>query len=74
MTLAVNTIFADMPGTIPAYSISNPDMSYTIVINARLNRERQLKAYHHEMLHIENGDYDRKTKIDIIECYAHALT
>lgn len=74
MTLDVNVLFADMPGTIPAYSISNPDLSFTIVINSRLNRERQLEAYYHEMKHIEGGDYERKTHVDIIECYAHALT
>lgn len=74
MTQDVNVIFADMPGTIPAYSISNPDLSFTIVINSRLNRERQLMAYHHEMNHIETGDYERKTHVDVIECYAHAMT
>lgn len=74
MTQDVNVIFLDMPGTISAYSVSNPDLSYTVVINARLNRERQLEAYYHEMKHIEHGDYERKTKVDVIECYAHALT
>lgn len=73
MTLDVNVIFADMPGTISAYSVSNPDLSYTIVINSRLTRERQLMAYHHEMRHIENGDYERKCSADLIECYAHSL-
>ena len=74
MTLDVNIIYADMPATIPGYSISNPDMSYTVVINSRLNHEQQLKAYYHEMQHINSGDYDRKTSVDVIECYAHALT
>ena len=71
MTLDINTILADMPGTIAAYTISNPDMSYTIVLNAKLNHERQLEAYHHEICHIQNGDYDKKTSIDLIEYYAH---
>lgn len=69
----VNVIFVDMPATIPAYSISNADLSFTIVINSRLNREQQLKAYHHEMTHIENGDFDKKCRADILECYTHAL-
>ena len=68
----VNTILANMPGTIGAYTVCNADMSYTIVLNARLNYERQLLAYHHEMKHIENGDYDKKCNVDLIECYAHA--
>lgn len=71
MILDVNTIFSDMPGTIAAYTISNADMSYTIVLNSRLNHERQLEAYYHEINHIKNGDYDKKYSTDFIECYAH---
>lgn len=74
MTLDVNVILADMPGTISAYSVANPDLSYTIVLNSRLNYERQLLAYYHEMKHIENGDYDKKCSADIIECYSHSAT
>lgn len=74
MTVDVNVILADMPSRIPAYSIANTDLSYTIVLNSKLNHERQLLAYHHEINHIENGDYDKKCPADIIECYAHSLT
>lgn len=74
MTLDVNVHLADMPASIPAYSVANPDLSYTIVLNSRLSHERQLQAYHHEMLHIEGGDYRKGCSADIIECYAHALT
>ena len=74
MTLDVNVILADMPTSIPAYSVANPDLSYTIVLNSRLNHERQLMAYHHEMNHIKNGDFEKKCSADVIECYAHAIT
>lgn len=67
-----NVILADMPATIPAYSIANPDLSFTIVINSRLNRERQLEAYYHEMRHITGNDFDRQTNVDMVECYAHS--
>ena len=73
MTLDVNVILADMPTSIPAYSVANPDLSYTIVLNSRLNHERQLMAYHHEMNHIKNGDFEKKCSADVIECYAHKL-
>lgn len=73
MTQDINVLLADMPGTIGAYTVFNADMSYTIVLNARLNHERQLLAYHHEMKHIENGDYEKKCHVDLIECYAHAV-
>lgn len=71
MTKEVNTILANLPSTIAAYTVSNADMSYTIVLNSRLNYERQLEAYHHEMNHIESADYDKKYSVDFIECYAH---
>lgn len=74
MTLDVNVVLADLPGTISAYTVANPDFSYTVVLNSRLNYERQQKAYKHEIDHIENGDYDKKCSVDLLECYAHALT
>lgn len=67
----VNVILVDMPSRISAYTISNIDFSYTVVLNARLNYERQLISFHHEMNHIENGDYDKQSSADLIECYAH---
>lgn len=72
MTQDVNTVLADMPCSIAAYTVANADMSYTVVLNSRLNYERQLLAYHHEMKHIENGDYDKRCSADLIEFYAHA--
>ena len=68
----VNTVLADMPCSIAAYTVVNADMSYTVVLNSRLNYERQLLAYHHELKHIENGDYDKRCSVDLIEFYAHA--
>ena len=74
MTLDVNVVLADLPSRISAYTVANPDLSYTVVLNSRLNHERQMESYAHEMFHIENGDYDRKGSVDLIECYAHAST
>ena len=73
MILDVNVVLADMPGTIPAYSVANPDLSYTVVLNSRLNYERQMQAYVHELNHIKNGDYDKKCSADLIEYYAHKI-
>ena len=72
MTQDVNTILANLPNTIGAYTVANTDLSYTIVLNARLSYERQLLACHHEMKHIENGDYNKRCSADLIERYAHA--
>lgn len=68
----VNTIEAELPTTIPAYIISNPDATYTIILNSRVSWERRLQAYRHEMKHIVNGDYERSSA-DLIELRAHGL-
>ena len=70
-TLDANVLLLDLPGTISAYTVANTDLSYTIVINAKLNKERQQEAYKHEMNHIINGDYEKKCNVDLIEFYAH---
>lgn len=72
MTQDVNTILADMPCSIAAYTIANADTSYTVVLNSRLSHERLLQAYQHELNHINNGDYDKRCSADLIEFYAHA--
>ena len=71
MTSAVNTVLADLPCRIKAYTIINKDMSYTIVINARMSYEMQLESYKHELGHIQRGDYEKKCSADLIEFYAH---
>jgi hypothetical protein len=51
--------------------VSNPDGTFTIFINDYLSPERRLKAYNHALLHIKNGDFDKRKDVDIIECEAH---
>lgn len=72
MTPVVNCLLADLPVSIPAYVVSNPDDSYTIVLNARHSHEQHLISYHHEMSHIENHDYE-KSDSDLIEIHSHHL-
>ena len=72
MTLDVNTVEADLPTTIPAYVIANPDDTFTIVLNSRMTRERRMQSYRHELMHIQNGDYERSSA-DLLELYGHGL-
>ncbi len=53
------TYYTDMPATIRSFVVSNNDTNFTIILNAKLGREQQLKAYLHEMNHIRNGDYEK---------------
>lgn len=72
MTPDVNCIMADLPHALKAFTVSNSDGSFTIVLNSRHTYEQHLRSYHHEMKHIENGDYDKKYPVDLIEFWAHA--
>lgn len=67
------TYYADMPTTIRSFVVSNNDMSFTIMINAKIGKEQQLMAYEHEINHIKNGDYDKHYSIDLIELVAHKM-
>lgn len=67
----VQTLCMDLPATIRSYVASNNDGSYTIVLNARLNHERLMEAYAHEIAHICHGDYEKKCGADLIEIYSH---
>lgn len=60
-----------MPTTIRGFVKKNSDMTYTIVLNDRLNDEMQRKCFNHEMYHIEHGDLDKECSVDQIESEAH---
>ena len=65
------TYYADMPTTIRSFVVSNNDMSFMIILNAKIGRDQQLEAYLHEMNHIKNGDYDKRCSADLIEAATH---
>lgn len=71
MLETVNVVLANMPLTIKEYVVSNPDTSYTIVLNARHTDSIQLQAYHHAVQHILNGDFEKESPADLIEIHAH---
>ena len=68
--LDVNVREVNLPTSISAYVASNPDATYTIFLNSRLTWERRMQAYQHELEHIKNGDYERRSA-DMIELHAH---
>lgn len=71
MTQDVNVVVIDFKTSKGNEMISvNEDGSYTILINARLSYEGQLKAYEHAMEHIRNNDFE-KDNVQKIEYDAH---
>lgn len=70
MTPDVNTFLVNFPTPGNEMVVQNEDGSYTILINARLSQDGQLKAYQHALSHINNEDFE-KTEIQNIEYQAH---
>lgn len=66
----MHVIIEDLPCRISGFT-KKVDDHYTIVLNARLNDERQKAAYRHELEHIEEGDFDRSCDADVIEYFRH---
>lgn len=67
----VNTRIIDMDVLIPEQVVKNKDDSYTILLNARLSHEQQLKAYSHAMKHIRGDDFNKENTSEI-EFDAHS--
>ena len=73
MTPVVNVVVIDFKGVKGNEMVTdNEDDSYTILINARLSYEGQLKAYEHALRHINDDDF-QKEDVQSIEYNAHQL-
>ncbi len=52
-------ILQDLPTSVRAFCYHDDDDNAFVILNARLNREMQKKAYLHELEHIRKGQmYD----------------
>lgn len=71
MTNNCRVVLQDLPTTVRGFCIESPDGFYTIVLNARLNREQNVKSYEHELEHIRRDDFHADEDIDQIELRAH---
>ena len=55
----VNTLLVNFPTPGNEMVVENEDGSYTILINAKLSQDGQLKAYQHALNHINNEDFEK---------------
>lgn len=62
-----------LPAVVAGLSVKNPDDSYTILLNVRLNAEKQYQAYQHEMQHINDKDFDYIFNVNELEDMRHAI-
>ena len=65
LTESIGVYFEDMSSKVEEQVIFNEDGSYSIFINARLNWERQMKAYKHALEHIMRDDFGKECADDI---------
>ena len=66
----INVQIMDMDTMVPEHLVKNEDNSYTIFLNARLSKEKQLKSYYHALRHINENDFC-KENVQKIEYEAH---
>lgn len=52
----VPVVLKDLPVKIHGFVCLGSDYEPIIIINSRLSREQQQKAYRHELLHIQRGE------------------
>ena len=52
----VRTILQDLPVSVHGFVFHDDDGTPVVVLNSRLSAERRMKAYRHEVEHIQNGD------------------
>ena len=65
LTESIGVYLIDMDTMIEEQVVLNDDGSFSIFINARLNRERQMDAYQHALRHIMNADFEKDCADDI---------
>lgn len=68
----VNVFLVNFPTPESEMVVQNEDGSYTILINAKLSQDGQIKAYQHALKHINNADFE-KSDTQKIELRAHEL-
>lgn len=72
INLYINVQLINCDTCIRESVVKNNDDSYTIFINAKLSREKQLEVYNHAMEHIDHCDFD-KSNADKIELESHGV-
>ena len=56
MTNEIRTILQDLPVSVHGFCFHDDDGQPVVVLNARLSAEKRMKAYRHELEHIERGE------------------
>lgn len=68
----VKVVYENLPTTIGSF-VKETDGFYTIVLNARMSYEDQIRHYRHEMQHITRQDF-LGDDLQVIETEVHSIT
>lgn len=75
--ILLDDIFVHLNGDMPSGAreavCSNPDGTYTVLINGDLTKEEQTAAFWHAVRHIQHNDFERVETygVQAIEAEAH---
>lgn len=72
LTEYVGVHLIDMPHSIRGITVKVDADTFVILINSRLSQDAQIRAYDHEIAHIDNGDFDHMYTVDQLEHLRHA--
>lgn len=67
MSEEIRTILQNLPVSIHGFCFHDDDGQPVVVLNARLSAEKRMKAYRHELEHIERGEMYDPTYIEYKE-------
>lgn len=73
----IQVILVDLPPRIHGLTVYYYDedgqVYYTILVNSCLNDKMQCDTYDHEIVHIDNHDFDRMIPVEDLEAIRHAM-
>lgn len=68
--MEIRTVLADLPEEVGGYTVQDADDFYTIILNSRMNRDKNVLTYRHELRHIIGNDF-KENDANEIEKEAH---
>ena len=71
MTSEIFVRLIEMPTCCGGMTIQDEDGNFNVYLNANLSEERRMKAFEHEMFHINHDDFESLLPVDRIEHTAH---
>jgi hypothetical protein len=59
--------YVDMPSAVRGSTVRDANGDYNVYLNSKLSQESQIRAYRHELYHIEENHFDRNEAFLVCE-------